>query len=307
MADNETTTTATVRLDTYKAASLNDKTFTQYARQIANVIPAADYATLMLEELMPAFIAKLVLLEDAVRHPVAYQDTPEITNINVDRDRAFRAFWRAWEAVSSLTYPTVEQFAAIKVLKPIVVRYAGADTGNQQGKTTLYSGLLLDLSKTEAIVADVATLKLADAVAALKALNDKFVALVEARNAEQAERIRLNGGITTQELRGVVAEMLYNVLFRANSCYECMPTATVEAYMTKMKAIINNFKRYESTSSSSSEGGDDTGDDTGDNTGDNTEGGDDAGDEGGDTGGETTSDETTGGEGESESNATSEE
>ena len=139
-------------------------------------------------------------------------------------------------AVSAVTLPfATPLFADTYSTSP-------ADAWSQDGNTLVFDSGSNGALATDANRAALAALGLDKIAAALFAANDAARAAMEARSDERSERAEEKASGTTPELRKAVAALLVQAARRVNAVNEVAPTEATAAAISKVAALVEEYK-----------------------------------------------------------------
>lgn len=170
--------------ETTSLSRLNNKEYLNMMQRIAALLTAEETVTkLGVESILAPFNALSLQLEDLVNRTMASAETRTMSETDAERDSYVNYLTSSIRTAKNS--PLAAHRSAYARLEIVIRPYKGLAQMRNMEETAAIRGLLLDLSK-EASAADIATLGLADVVAALKEANERYAQLTDTRAVERS-------------------------------------------------------------------------------------------------------------------------
>ncbi len=221
----------------------------QFMSDVKNAVDAATPAALNLETVYNDFSTAHAGLNSALLVDQGSTKTEQLMELDILRDRSWSAVYARVKA--TLTCPIETEVEAAKAVKRIFDLYGNMRTLSYNEESAALTNLLEDLEKPKN-AAHCTTMGISSWIAALKQQNTDFVALIDARNTELANR--QSGDV--KAARDIIDPTYEKLVKRANALVELeMASTELQSFIRELNQRIKYYKETLAARSGRSEAG----------------------------------------------------
>jgi hypothetical protein len=217
-------------------SQLRNNEYYQFMTDVKNAIEVATPAALNLDSVYPEFTTAIEAMNKALLVDQGSVKTEELIALDVLRDRTWSAIYAQVRA--TLICPVEKEVESAKRLKRVFDLYGNVRTMSYNEETAVVTNLIEDL-ESEENAAHCNTVGVNKWLNALKQQNTDFVALLDARNVELANKE--SGDV--KAARDGIDPAYEKIVKRANALVELeMASPELEAFIRELNQRIKYYK-----------------------------------------------------------------
>lgn len=223
------------KITSFQSARLRNNEHYQFMTDVKNAIEAATPAALNMETVYPEFNTAHENLNSALLVDQGSTKTEQLIALDLKRDRTWSAVYARVRA--TLLCPVEEEVEAAKAVKRVFDLYGNVRSMSYNEESAALTNLVEDLEKQKN-AAYCTTMGMTHWVAALKQLNIDFIALLEARNVELANRE--SGDV--KSVRDIIDPAYEKIVKRANALVELnMAGSELQTFIRQLNQRIKYY------------------------------------------------------------------
>ena len=224
--------------------------FLGFATSIDDNAAAAETENTAFIQLRTQLHQHVLRLQDFINQQRAYEQTPEISKLDSNRDALWKSLWYAWYFVNRLD-PTDALAQHAAVLRPVMSAYKGMWKHEMTQETEEIRGLQRDLAP-EAMQQALTALGLNVIAQGLFAANLALSQQVQEREHARGERIAEKAGETGEIIRAQMAPVMTELFKQANALQRVTPSESMGEFVQNICGVINHYKQVAASGGSHS-------------------------------------------------------